>query len=78
MTHVAQVVDRHAAHVHAHLAGSMGLKTPARRQGVVDAQGHRLEKRDSGLGAIQCRRPLGRIEIQYSGRVACIDGADYQ
>jgi hypothetical protein len=35
MTDVAQVVDRHAAHVHAHMPGSMGTKTSGTRVSVL-------------------------------------------
>jgi hypothetical protein len=51
---VAEVVDGHAAHVHAHMAGVDGLEVFERaREAVVDTQGHRsgrLGRGSSGYG----------------------------
>ncbi len=64
VTHVAEVVDRHAADVHAHLAGlerDEGFDPAGQR--VVDAQRHREAVKANGLpGASVAGRPLGRIE----------------
>jgi hypothetical protein len=46
--HVAQVVDRDAAHVHAHLARHERLKVfEGAAEGVVDAQGHGTVRREA-------------------------------
>ena len=65
---IRELTDEMIAAMRADLAGTQRMELLERTgQCVVDAQGHRCEKRGSGLGADECRRPLGRIETQYSG-----------